>query len=121
MTVDPAEIFRERLRAARELRGMNQSELANQAKLPASSIAHFEAGARKPSFDNLRRLAAALKVTTDYLLGRTETPDLAHDTALAGDPLFRHVANISDADRDIAEDFLKLLAERNQRRLKGDP
>ena len=120
MTSDQPDIFKDRLRAAREMRKMSQSEVAAKAKLPASSIAHFEAGSRKPSFDNLRRLATALRVTTDYLLGRTETPDLAPDTAMAGDPLYRHVANISEADREIAEDFLKLLAERNQRRLKGE-
>lgn len=34
-----------------------------------SAIAHFEAGRRKPSFDNVRSLSRALKVTADYLLG----------------------------------------------------
>jgi transcriptional regulator with XRE-family HTH domain len=120
MTSDQPDIFKDRLRTARDLRGMSQSEVAAQAKLPASSIAHFEAGARKPSFDNLRRLATALRVTTDYLLGRADTPDLAPETAMAGDPLYRHVANISEADRGIAEDFLKLLAERNRKRLEGE-
>jgi len=119
MTPEQPEVFKERLRAARDLRGMSQSEVAAQAKLPASSIAHFEAGARKPSFDNLRRLANALKVTTDYLLGRADTPDLAPESAMAADPLYRHVANISEADREIAGDFLKLLADRNQKRLRG--
>jgi transcriptional regulator with XRE-family HTH domain len=117
MTSDQPDVFPERLRAARDLKDMSQSDLAAKAKLPASSIAHFEAGARKPSFDNLRRLAIALQVTTDYLLGRADTPE----TAAAGDPLYRHMANISDADREIAEEFLKVLADRNLKRLKGDP
>jgi transcriptional regulator with XRE-family HTH domain len=34
-----------------------------------SAIAHFEGGRRKPSFDNVRALAKALKVSADYLLG----------------------------------------------------
>ena len=45
--------------------------------MPASSIAHFETGTRKPSFESLRRLAIALEITTDYLLGRVDSPDLA--------------------------------------------
>jgi len=72
----PSEIFSERLKAARELREWSQSDLAGRAKMPQSSIAHFEAGSRKPSFDTLRRLANALEVTTDYLLGRVGDPVL---------------------------------------------
>lgn len=62
----PSEIFQERLRAAREMRKWSQAELATRADMPPSSIAHFENGPRKPSFDALRRLANALDVTTDY-------------------------------------------------------
>ena len=53
MTADqsPSEIFKERLKAARYLREWSQSDLATRAELPPSSIAHFEAGSRKPSFE----------------------------------------------------------------------
>ena len=75
----PSELFPARLRAARELRQINQTDLALKIGLPATSISHFESGSRKPSFDNLRRIAEQLNVTADYLLGRVEEP-----TALAG-------------------------------------
>lgn len=103
------DVFRERLRKARELRDWNQAQLGEKACMPASSIAHFETGTRKPSFESLRRLANALVVTTDYLLGRVDTPDLAQ----AGDPLFRDIGKLSGDDREIAKDFLKMLAKRN--------
>ena len=108
MRAPPSEIFKERLRAARELREMKQSELAARAKLPPSSIAHFEAGSRKPSFDNLKRLANALEVTTDYLLGRVNEPGLAE----AGDPLYRDIGKLTDRDREIAKEFLEMLAKK---------
>jgi transcriptional regulator with XRE-family HTH domain len=109
--MQPSEIFKERLRAAREqLRKWSQSELAEKAGLPPSSIAHFEAGARKPSFDTLRKLATALEVTADYLLGRVDSPDLAE----AGDPLYRDVGKLTGHDRELAKDFLKMLAQRSQ-------
>jgi transcriptional regulator with XRE-family HTH domain len=112
----PSEIFMERLRTAREtLRKWSQSELANRAGLPPSSIAHFETGARKPSFDTLKRLATALEVTTDYLLGRADDPGLAE----AGDPLYRDVGKLTGHDREIARDFLKMLAERSQKKRDG--
>lgn len=111
----PSEAFPERLRAARDLRGWSQGVLAEKAGMPASSIAHFEAGSRKPSFDTLRRLANALEVTTDYLLGRVDDPSLAE----AGDPLFRDVGKLTGRDRELAKDFLKMLADRTQAKKKG--
>ena len=110
----PSEIFKERLRAARGLREMKQSELADRAKLPSSSIAHFEAGSRKPSFDNLQRLANALNVTTDYLLGRVDEPGLAE----AGDPLYRDIGKLTDRDREIAREFLEMLAKKAEAKRK---
>lgn len=107
----PSEIFQIRLRTAREeLRKWSQSKLAEKAKLPPSSIAHFETGTRKPSFDTLRRLANALEVSTDYLLGRVELPGMAE----AGDPLYRDVGKLTGHDREIAKDFLQMLAAKNQ-------
>jgi transcriptional regulator with XRE-family HTH domain len=111
----PSEIFRERLREARKLRGYNQEELATKAGMPASSVAHFEGGTRKPSFESLRRLANALEITTDYLLGRADDPEMAQ----AGDPLYRDVAKLTGNDREIAKDFLKMLAERSARKDKS--
>ena len=99
------------------MRQFSQSDLAKLAGMPPSSVAHFETGSRKPSFDTLRRLANALEVTTDYLLGRVDDPSLAE----AGDPLFRDVGKLTGRDRELAKDFLKMLAERNQaKRKKGD-
>lgn len=106
---NPSEIFKDRLRAARNLRGWNQEDLASKAGMPASSIAHFETGTRKPSFESLRRLANALEITTDYLLGRVDTPELAQ----AGDPLFRDIGKLTGSDREIAKGFLEMLAARN--------
>lgn len=74
MTADPTEIFRERLKTAREAKKITQADLAEKTGLPASSISLFEKGPRKPSFDNLRTLASALDVTTDYLLGTADSP-----------------------------------------------
>lgn len=37
----PTDLFRERLKSARELRGYSQEDLAKLARMPPSSIAHF--------------------------------------------------------------------------------
>ena len=106
----PSELFKNRLKSARELRSISQSDLGRKAGLPISSIAHFESGSRKPSFDSLRKLAIALEVTTDFLLGTTDNPSLSE----SGDPLFRSVSQLSDKDRELAKDFLSMLASRSK-------
>jgi transcriptional regulator with XRE-family HTH domain len=109
----PSDIFTIRLRNAREnIRKWSQSQLAERAKMPPSSIAHFETGTRKPSFDTLRRLANALDVTTDYLLGRVDDPALAE----AGDPLYRDMGKLTAHDRDTARLFIKALADRESKK-----
>ena len=108
MSTKPSRAFPARLRTAREKRGLSQGELSNRAGLQPSAISHFETGTRKPSFDNLRRLADALDVTTDYLLGR-----VTDEQALAGaDKLHRHLDRLTTDDRDIAEKILKMLADK---------
>lgn len=61
-----------------------------------SAIAHFEAGRRKPSFDNVHALAKALKVTADFLLGSRDatTAFRDEDKLSAKDRLF--IQNIID-------------------------
>ena len=104
-----SEIFSARLRAARELRAMNQAELAQAADLQPSAISHFETGGRSPSFDNLKRLADALKVTTDYLIGRSSEPTLSSE---AVGRLYRHAEKLSSADLEMLEQMAQTLANR---------
>ncbi|WP_369726353.1 helix-turn-helix domain-containing protein [Bradyrhizobium sp. LLZ17] len=115
MNAEATDIFRERLKAARELRGLSQSQLAAKADLPPSSVSHFESGARKPSFENLKRLSAALDVTTDYLLGRADTPEASGTVGR----LHRDIHNLSHDDMKLAEDFVGMLLSRANADKKG--
>lgn len=105
-------IFQKRLVDARNMRGLSQDELANKTKLQASAISHFETGSRKPSFDNLKRLADALEITSDYLLGRTNDPSVI----IENDPIYRHFENLTAEERDIARGFMKSLAKHSKKR-----
>lgn len=116
MSTPPGEAFEERLRAARESRRLSQGALAERTGLQPSAVSHFETGTRKPSFENLRRLADALRVSTDYLLGRT-----AAMTGSVGsvDQLHRHYSVLSADYQEVAEDFLKVLASKDREKRKG--
>jgi transcriptional regulator with XRE-family HTH domain len=97
--------FGERLIAAREIRKLSQAELAQKAGLQAAAIGHFERNRRKPSFANVRALAKALNVSSDYLLGRAK--DMQGATTA-----FRGEENLSNADREHIQMMIDLMAER---------
>ena len=97
--------FSARLRYAREeLRKISQGKLAEMTGLQPAAVSHFETGARKPSFNNLKRLADALEVTTDFLLGRVDNPEEIKEA----DQLYRDIKNLSTDDKTFAE---KMIAE----------
>ena len=112
MSGESGDIFQHRLQAARDLRKLTQGQLANAAGLPPSSVSHFESGARKPSFDNLKRLAGALAVTTDYLLGRADDPDASG----AAGRLHRDQHKLSAEDLKLTEAFVDMLLKRSQKK-----
>jgi transcriptional regulator with XRE-family HTH domain len=110
-----SEIFAARLQSARQLRKMSQSELAEKAGLQPSAISHFENDRRSPSFDNLKTLANALNVPTDYLLGRIDSPTL---TGATRDVLFRHAQNMSKNDLETLTSFAAMLAQKAEQTKK---
>lgn len=110
MSSKPKDEFPARLRAAREMRALKQDELAQRAGLQASAVSHFETGTRKPSFDNLRRLADALEVTTDYLIGRVKEATEAAPPA----ELFRKLGQLTTGDRDTIKMLVDQMAAKQK-------
>jgi transcriptional regulator with XRE-family HTH domain len=105
-------LFPARLKASRRLRKWKQRELASLAGITTSSIGHLEVGSRKPTFDTLLRLADALEVTTDYLLGRVEVPWRAE----VADPLARAFGELKGEQRTLCEECLLALLNRSNQR-----
>ena len=106
-----SKIFSERLRAARALKDLSQTDLAKKTDLQPSAISHFENDRRSPSFDNLKRLADALGVTVDYLLGRAEEPK---NLNLVSQQLFRDFKQMTESDKDTLTKMAKMLADKNK-------
>ena len=92
----------------RELK-MTQTELAKAANLTPAAISQFESGTRKPSFNTLSSLSDALKVTTDYLVGKK---DRDYEDLLA-DPrvnlMFRGMMDFTEKDKETLYEFYKFL------------
>lgn len=66
------EILRTRLREVRETRKISQSMLGHLASCGQEKVSFYETGKSNPKYQTLVRLADALQVSTDYLLGRTD-------------------------------------------------
>ena len=106
---DPQRAFPQRLRSARELRELSQLELAEQSHLQQAAVSLYESGARRPSLRNLSRLAEALEVTTDYLLGLADQPE---PMPSIHEPLYVDFANLTAADRRLARQLIAQLVQR---------
>ena len=60
----------EKLKALRDARGWSQHELARRARVRQALLSELEAGKKADTTGhNLRRLARALHVSVDYLVG----------------------------------------------------
>lgn len=88
-------VFPERLRQALTIKGMTQFDLAEKLKVKPAAVNHFTCGRRSPSLENLGRIADAVGVATDFLLGRTDAPGLHGPAA---DDLTTVAAGLSKRD-----------------------
>ena len=70
MSMDKA-LIGQRIRAARNLRGMKAAVLAEQIEITTESLGHIECGVRGPSLQTLIRISDVLEVSLDYLVGKT--------------------------------------------------
>lgn len=66
----------DKLKALRIEKKMTQKQVADRIGLAISAVSSYESGSRYPSYDVLLKLARIFHVSTDYLLGVTETRNI---------------------------------------------
>lgn len=69
-------MFSHRLKTARKAKKLKGRELADMLDISYSTYTKYESTDRRPDIDMLVRIADVLDVTTDYLLGRTDRPEI---------------------------------------------
>ncbi|GHU77609.1 hypothetical protein AGMMS49992_26080 [Clostridia bacterium] len=94
----------ERLKALREQSGDTQGQLASALNVAQTTVSGWEIGTREPSFDLLNRIADRYSVTTDYLLGRSPSPNVVvqpvgETNRQAAAHLMTDHVTLSDAER----------------------
>ena len=63
----------ERLRQLRMERGLSQKQVSDALGMTLGAYAHYEQGVREPSISVLKQLCIFFEVTSDYLIGLSDT------------------------------------------------
>lgn len=100
----------ERLKKLRKEGKLTQKDIATFLNISQPAYQQFESGKKKMNLETMEKLADYFNVSTDYLLGKTDFPDIdlevdidnAIDNSVAYDG-----TPITDNDREIIKDFLK--------------
>lgn len=72
----------DRIKYLREKRKLTQKDMANRIGLTIVQLSRYETNDRKPDPDALKRIADVLDTSGDYLLGRTDNPEM-HETNMS--------------------------------------
>ncbi len=105
-----------RIKSERDKAGWTQTQLAKRAGITPSALSQIESAERFPSTIVLTKLARALSVTTDYLLGEKKEDDfyamLQNDKIKS---LFSSFKELSAEDKDTILKQVEWLKSRRKR------
>lgn len=109
----------EKITRLRQRKGWNMSDLARATDIPQPTIWRLEKGIiLQPKAGILQRLAQALEVSTDYLLG--EETASSFDELLRHDPLgqaiFRNYEALDPQAREQVRSFVNWLMEEKKKK-----
>lgn len=96
----------------REKRDWNQTELGRKIGLEKSAMNKIENGTRRVSTEELQKLAEVFNVTTDYLLGRNQTPEWAtKEDIIELDKLLESNANMAYGGETLTPEQLQRVRD----------
>lgn len=109
----------DRVRVKREERGLNQADLAKKSGITQATISRIESGeVTQPKSENLLKLAQALGVTVDFLVGKSDKMEFGD--ALKADEkakvLFRGYERLTEDRRTQLQSFLEWLLEEEKKK-----
>ena len=91
--------FHERLRSVLDERGLTQRKAAADLGIPASTFGGYAQGSTEPEYEMLKKMAAYLGVSTDYLLGYE--PEKASGTGYDEAELLRIYRSLNAEERRV--------------------
>ncbi|HHV61112.1 MAG TPA: helix-turn-helix transcriptional regulator [Firmicutes bacterium] len=115
--------FGERLKELRIKRNLRQEDIGKIAHVGKSTVSQWESGIHAPDLETVIKLANALNVTVDYLLGRTDdpTPPQARNfTTIAAHRTDDPMADLPEEARRSVEEFLAYIRQKYGKKDNGN-
>ena len=88
--------FSDRLRELRVRERLSQDGLGEKLGVSQQTVQRWEAGRTKPNDDQIRLIAERFRVTTDYLLGLVDVPNI-----------YRHPVSLPDGREGVLLDMVE--------------
>lgn len=86
----------EKLKSLRIEKKLTQKQVSDRIGLAISAVSSYESGSRYPSYDVLIKLARIFHVSTDYLLGITDTRNV-------------DVSGLNDSEIELVSQLVNML------------
>jgi len=97
----------DKIKTVRQLKKISQNELSELSGVMQKNISRYEQNSSIPSALTLKKIADALKVTTDYLLGDNEDDILIQDKELL--QKFKVIQEMTGETKNLVTTFLDLI------------
>ena len=111
--------FAERLKTLRKQVKLTQAQIAEKLDISQQAYASWERGVKKPTQENLVKIAQILNVTVDYLVGNSDNTENELDNI---ELLFRmNSKGMTDEEKEIfKKELIEFMEERKKAFKKGD-
>ena len=119
-------VFSQRVSLLRRASGMTQKQVAQSLSIDRSTYAYYENDKTKPDYGTLVRIARIFQVSTDYLLGLTDSnlpitsvmrePPMTYGGPLAG---AASLASLTEDEQSFLIMFRQMTASQKQQLLES--
>ncbi|MEI3337600.1 MAG: helix-turn-helix transcriptional regulator [Clostridium sp.] len=112
-------MINKRIRELRIEKELTQEDIAKMLNKSTNNISQYETGKRQPDINTIIKIAEYFNVSIDYLMGRTETRELADDfikknLKLTDDEkkILSQYRNLNKEGEKQAKEYLEYLAQK---------
>ncbi len=105
-----------KIKELREIKQITQEELAKYLGVAPQTVYKYEKEINEPDLKTTSKIAEYFNVTTDYLLGRTDNPDMLSEpiqiAASMKDGL--DISDMDDDEKKFINDFIKMVRNKKK-------
>ena len=106
----------EKLKELREKNGKTQLDISKFLGVTYQTIYKYEKDIAVPPADAIVKLAEYFNVSTDYLLGRTNIPNIDEPVAIAASTKNRiDLSEVDDEDKEAIMRFIEMAKNKNKK------